>query len=289
MFLIIGLIGLGLFVAFGVYLYLVQDKMVFFPARELEASPADINLSFEEVLIPVTATENIHGWYIPAFPADPESDHPVVLFFHGNGGNISHRLPTVEFLTETGADVFMIDYRGYGRSDGRPSEKNMYEDASAAYRWLIGGKEITPERIVLFGRSLGGAVAIDLASRVECGGLIVESSFSSAVDMGRMMFPYFPVSLLVKHRFESISKITRVKCPILITHSRDDEMVPFRMGRALYDKARTPKKMLELTGGHNDRDYMGTAAYRKNLENMLIKRDFTDWRSVADVQNSHRR
>jgi len=268
---------------------MAQDRMVFYPTQELEFSPADIRLAFENVYIEVAPFEKIHGWYIPATGGSfqyPGGGKPVVLFFHGNGGNIAHRLPTIQYFDELGADLFLIDYRGYGSSDGRPTEENMYADAGAAYRWLVEQKGKRADQIVIFGRSLGGAVAIDLATRVECAGLIVESSFSSAVDMGKTMFPYFPVGLLMRYKFDSIGKISRVSCPVLVTHSREDEIVPFWMGEALYTEARGLKKLYEFAGNHNSRDYMQAAEYHKALEGLLFTRDFADWSGAEDSSGS---
>ncbi|MCK4373244.1 MAG: alpha/beta hydrolase [candidate division Zixibacteria bacterium] len=276
-FLVVVTIAVGGFVAFGVYLYLIQDRMVFFPTRDLEASPGDIGLGFQEVRIDVTDGESIHAWYIPA----PSGSHvtgqsgdggaPTVLFCHGNAGNISHRLETIECLAALGANVMLFDYRGYGQSDGAPSETNMYADAAACYRWLTGSQGVRSDQIVLFGRSLGGAVAIELASRVDCAGLIVESSFTSAKEMGRLMFPYFPIGLLLRYEFNSIQKIGQINCPLLVTHSPSDDLVPFAMGRRLYDRAVDPKRFVELKGGHNERDYMADGAYIEAVRAILYR------------------
>ena len=274
-FLVVVIIAVGGFVAFGLYLYLSQDRMVFFPTRDLEASPGDIGLGFQEVRIDVTNGESIHAWYIPA-PSDSraigqsgDGGAPTVLFCHGNGGNISHRLETIECLTALGANVMLFDYRGYGRSGGAPSETNMYADAAACYRWLTGSQGVRSDQMVLFGRSLGGAVAIELASRVNCAGLIVESSFTSAKEMGQLMFPYFPTGLLLRHEFNSIQKIGQVNCPVLVTHSPSDDLVPFAMGQRLYAKSAEPKRFIELKGGHNERDYMSDGAYIEAVRAIL--------------------
>ena len=280
MLLIIGSIVVGAFVVFSLYLYLSQDRMVFFPTREMEVSPADIGLEFEDVFIEVGNSEKVHAWYVPARNKDNLDNNscaPTVLFFHGNGGNISHRLPTIELVVELGANIMLLDYRGYGRSDGVPGEDNMYHDAEACYRQLIETRGVSSDQIILFGRSLGGAVAIELATRVECAGLIVESSFTSAKAIGNLMFPYFPVGLLLKHKFASIEKIRNINCPLLETHSQDDDMVPFQMGRTLFEIARGPKLFFEISGLHNERYYMQDQSYRDCIENILINRHFDDW------------
>ncbi|MDH3890863.1 MAG: alpha/beta hydrolase [candidate division Zixibacteria bacterium] len=280
MLLIIGSVAVGAFVAFGLYLYLSQDRMVFFPSREMETTPAEIGLVFDDVFIEVTDSVQVHAWYVPAPDGNSGSNNshaPTVLFFHGNGGNISHRLPTVDLVVGLGANIMLVDYRGYGRSGGVPSEQNMYADALACYRWLTDTKETPSEQIMIFGRSLGGAVAIQLATQVECAGLIVESSFTSAKAMGNLMFPYFPVGLLLKHKFASIDKIKSVNCPLLVTHSKEDDMIPFQMGLALYEKGMGPKRVVEIEGLHNDRHYMQAESYRECIENILINRQFDNW------------
>jgi len=272
MLLIVAIIAVGGFVAFGIYLYLVQDRFVFYPTREIEATPADIGLDYRDVMIEVADGERIHAWYVPA-PAgsgaesDASAEHrrPTVIFCHGNGGNISHRLATIEFITKLDANIMLFDYRGYGRSGGSPSEANIYADADACYRWLLDKTNARPDRIVWFGRSLGGAVAVELATRAECAGLIVESSFTSAREMGRRMFPFFPVGLLLRYEFDSVAKIGRVNCPVLVTHSREDDIVPYSMGRRLSE----PKKFLDFTGDHNARGYMAQEDYLKAVRSII--------------------
>ena len=280
MMLIIGSVAVGAFLAFGIYLYLSQDRMVFFPTREIEATPADIGLDFDDVSIDMGDSEQIHAWYVPA-RTDDSADHisnaPTVLFLHGNGGNISHRLSTIELVVDLGANIMLFDYRGYGQSNGAPSEANMYADALACHHWLIKTRGVPSDHIILFGRSLGGAVAIELATRIECAGLIVESSFTTARAMGNLMFPYFPVGLLLKHKFASVDKIRNVNCPLLVIHSVEDDIIPFRMGRALFEKADRPKRILEITGLHNDRHYLQDSSYRECVENILINRRFDGW------------
>ncbi|UCD63874.1 MAG: alpha/beta hydrolase [Candidatus Zixiibacteriota bacterium] len=256
----------GIFVAISAYLYFNQRNMVFFPDRNLVTTPAQIGLTFEDVDIAVEAGERLHGWYVPG--ADSQNT-AAFLFCHGNAGNISHRLETIMFLHDLGASVLIFDYRGYGRSDGSPSESNAYADARACYDWLISEKDCLPGRIFVFGRSLGGAVAVDLAAGVACAGLIVESSFTSAAAMARRMFPVFPTGLLLRYRFDSAEKIKSVSVPVLVIHSPHDELVPFEMGRELFRSANEPKKFLEITGDHNNQQYFEDLAYRRAFVDLL--------------------
>ncbi|HWR82555.1 MAG TPA: alpha/beta hydrolase [Candidatus Deferrimicrobium sp.] len=249
--------------------YFLQDRLVFYPTREFAVTPDQLNLPFEDVFIHVTPRDRIHGWYFRAPTRAMHGRTPVVLFCHGNAGNISHRLETVDLVLRLGGDIFVFDYRGYGRSDGSASEDRVYADAEACYHWLVGQKGIIPEDIILFGRSLGGAVAVEVARRVCCGGLIVESTFTSVADMARKIFPYFPVRYLLKYEFDSLRKIGSVTCPILVTHSPEDELVPSEMGERLFAAANAPKQFVHLRGGHNDRDFFEDAPYKEALRAFL--------------------
>ncbi len=259
--------------AFGFYLYFSQDRMIFYPTRDIEITPDEAGIEYEDIFIEVAPGVRINAWYFPR-RSDGGGESPpdyrrTVLFCHGNGGNISHRLETVEVLLDLGVDVLLFDYRGYGRSDGSPSEANLYVDAIACLDWLSTVKNVPSESVVVFGRSLGGAVAIDLARRRSCAGLIVESSFTSAADMGRLMFPYFPVGVLLKHGFDSVEKIDRVNCPVLVMHSPDDEMIPFRMGQTLFERAKEPKEFVSITGPHNEREFLSDQLYLAALRRLV--------------------
>ena len=254
------------FAGLSALLYFGQGRMIFQPTSRHEHGAEKSGLGYEDVRLPVGDDQKIHGWY---FPCELGDTAPTVLFFHGNAGNISHRLSTAQFFVGLGVNFFMFDYRGYGQSDGSPSEDALYADARAAYDWLLVTKGIDPDRLFLFGRSLGGAVAVDLATRVKCGGLVVESSFTSTSDMGQRMFPHLPVRLLVRYRFDSLGKIGRVNCPVLVTHSPDDEMIPYEMGRDLFDAAGPHKTFIPLEGRHNDRGYLQNDKYLNGLRRFL--------------------
>ena len=259
------IVAVGLFFLACATVYFHQTRLVFHPTRELVVTPDQLGFNYEDVHIEVARGEQVHGWYLRT----GSKQAPVVLFCHGNAGNISHRLETADLILDIGADILLFDYRGYGQSDGAPSEKNVYADTEACYRWLVDHEAVPPEKIVLFGRSLGGAVAVELAHRVKCRGLIVESSFTSTADMGRRMFPWLPVRYLLRHHFDSIKKISTVGCPVLITHSPDDEMVPYEMGRQLYAAAKQPRRFVSLRGGHNEREYFLNSSYTSALRDII--------------------
>ncbi len=260
----------AVYAAVCVYIYMAQDRMFYFPTKSFAVNPDDYDLEFQDVFINVGQSDSIHAWY---FPQPQNSDSvKTVLFCHGNGGNISYRVQTAIFLLQRGVNVMLFDYRGYGRSSGRPTETNTYGDVKAAYDWLISEKSAIPNDIIIFGRSLGGAVAVDLASKVSCGGLIVESSFDSAIEMARGLFPFFPVGLLIKYDYDSISKIPKINCPKLFTHSRSDDLVPFDRGKRLFEAAPEPKSFYEISGRHNERNYFDIPGYISVIEELLHNR-----------------
>ncbi|MCX5796650.1 MAG: alpha/beta hydrolase [Elusimicrobia bacterium] len=237
---------------------------LFFPSRDMEADPGALGLAFEDLRLMAADGTSVHGWFVPL-----ASESPVVVFCHGNAGNISHRLDKLGALRRAGASVLLFDYRGYGRSSGRPDEQGTYLDAEAAYRWLAEEKQVPAGRIVIHGESLGGAVALELALRRRAAGLVLESTFTSVVDMCRRIFPFLPAQLIVRFRYDTLSKIPRLSCPLLVMHSPDDDIVPFAMGRRLYEAAPGPKAFLAMRGGHNDGFLDTGPAYEKAIADFL--------------------
>ncbi len=262
MLLWIPIIIIGVYLALMIYIYLNQDKMVFYPTDDFSLQPEQLGLTYENIQIEIHKDTIIHGWF---FPSKDSTDSKAVLFCHGNAGNISHRLETAQYLHDLGVAVFMFDYRGYGYSTGEPSEEGVYNDAENSLDWLVQTKNYKPEDIIIFGRSLGGAVAVELAGRVQSGGLIVESSFTTVGDLGKKMFPIFPIKSLIRYSFNSLDKIAKISTNKLITHSPDDEMIPFQMGKKLFEAAKEPKQFVSLSGGHNSRAYFNDSAYKNAL------------------------
>ena len=257
----------GLMAALSLFLYFGQGAIMFIPSRTIDITPDQAGLDYEDIFLEVTGGERINAWYFPVSDSTPSTR--TVLFCHGNAGNISHRLPTIRLLLDLGVNVLIFDYRGYGRSEGKSTEASMYADVRAAYAWLLEAKKVNPANLFLFGRSLGGAVAIDLAVTSECAGLIMESSFTSTADMGQRLYPFLPVRWLVRYAFDSMSKIGQLNCRVLITHSPDDEMIPIDMGRRLFEAAAGEKVFVALEGGHNDRLYFDNAKYLNSLREFL--------------------
>lgn len=235
----------------AILIYFFQPKLIFFPHNEIEATPALISLQYEDIALATTDGEVLNAWWIP----HPEA-RASLLFLHGNAGNISHRLDSINIFHQLGLSVLIIDYRGYGKSTGNPSEQGTYVDAETGWDYLLKEKHIVSDNIIIFGRSLGGAVATWLAEKHPPAGLIVESSFTSVSDMGKHYYPYLPTSLLARIKYSSIGRIANVKSPTLFIHSKDDEIIPYIHGKQLFTEAlkdtTTAKLFLDTIGGHND-------------------------------------
>lgn len=261
-------IGGVLYACICLYLFFMQGKLLFYPdlpSRKITATPAKIGLDFEQVTITTSDNVRIRGWFLPAQQAKG-----VLLFFHGNAGNISHRLDSLAIFHRLGLSTLIIDYRGYGESEGRISEQGTYLDAEAAWRYLTETKGIEPNEIVIFGRSLGGAVAANLAVRTSPAGLILESVFSSVPDMAAQLYPVFPVRLLARYQYDVKKAVQNITCPVLVIHSPDDEIIPFANGVKVYEAAAQPKTFLKIGGGHNDGFLVSGDIYRQGLERSIL-------------------
>jgi len=241
---VVGLLSCGIIIAL---VYFFQDRLLYFPSSKMTGTPEEAGLEFEEVHFRAGDGTALHGWYVPARAA-----RATLLFCHGNGGNISHRLESILIFNGLGLNVFIFDYRGYGLSSGRPSEQGTEQDALAAWHWLAKEKQANPEKLIIFGRSLGGAVAAGLACVRGAAGLVLESSFTSYCDIGREHYPWLPVRLIARYRYATLEKVSCLDMPVLVVHSPDDDLVPFGHGRALYDACAGQKYFLEISGGHND-------------------------------------
>jgi uncharacterized protein len=246
--------------------YFRQDKMLYEPDKEITGNPQEIGLSYTETSFVTQDGINISGWYIPA-----KEEKGVVLFCHGNAGNISSCLGRIGVLNRLGLSTLIFDYRGYGQSSGRPSENGTYLDAEAGWDYLINIAKKSPARCIIYGHSLGGAIAAELALRKNPGVLVLEAAFTSVPDFGSRIYPWLPVSLISKYRYATINKIGLIKCPILIIHSPKDEMIPFEYGMQLYEKASLPKEFLEIKGEHNSGFMTSGELYQNGLKSFLDK------------------
>jgi len=255
------------YLAVCLLVYLMQAQVIFFPnmpGRQLEATPRAINLDYEDVYARTGDGETIHGWFIPATDAKLS-----LLFCHGNAGNISHRLESIALFNALGINVLIFDYRGYGQSTGTVSELGFYRDAEAIWRELTVQRAIPAESILIFGRSLGAAVASQLSAKVRPGAVILESAFASVPDMAAKLYPFLPVHLLSRFQFNNIEHVKRIQSPLLVIHSEADEIIPFAQGQAVYASADEPKRFMRIQGSHNGGFLSSGHVYTGGLEAFL--------------------
>jgi fermentation-respiration switch protein FrsA (DUF1100 family) len=256
----------GTYIILAGFLFVYQPHLVYYPERILVADPGTIGLSFENVSFETADGVGLSGWSIPGVGTSG-----VILFCHGNAGNISHRLESVQMFHRLGLDVFIFDYRGYGQSKGKPTEQGTYKDAEAAWRYLTETRRVSPDRIVVFGRSLGGAIASWLAQTHPPGALILESAFTSIPDVAATRYPYLPVRWLSRFQYDTAEFLGGVDCPILIVHSREDELMPFGHGRQLFEVAGEPKRFLEISGTHNEGFITSGRHYEDGLSAFILE------------------
>ena len=262
-FLFVVVAGYGLIIA---VVYLMQGRMLYLPnvsGRELAMTPSDVGMDYEDVSIGAADGVTLHGWFVGG------SSSQVLLFFHGNAGNISHRLESIRQFQNLGLSVFIIDYRGFGQSDGRTTEEGIYLDADAAWRYLSEDRGIPDSNIVIFGRSLGASVAAHLATQHQPLALIVESSFTSVPDIAQELYPWLPARWLSRFSHSTRDYIEDVRCPVLVTHSRDDEIIPFHHGEAIFAAANEPRTFLPLRGSHNDAFLRDERVYIEGVRTFL--------------------
>ena len=248
------------------YTDLIDRYFVFFPDREVFQDPGDSGLDFEDVFFTAADGVRLHGWFVPG------RDETTLVWFHGNAGNIAHRVDNVaELHAKLGVSVFIFDYRGYGKSEGEVSEHGTYLDAEAALVYVRSRDGVAEDRLVLFGRSLGCAVAVETATRSEVYAVVLESPFTSLRAMARRHYPLLsPISLLIKTKYDCLAKIADIDAPLMVLHGDRDEVVPYEMGREIFEAANPPKRFYAIEGaGHNDTYLVGGAAYYDALASFL--------------------
>ena len=256
----IAAIGVGIYVLLAMVLYLAQPRLVFFPSRELATLPTPYGLEYEDIQLRTQDGVELHGWFLPAPTA-----LATLLFFHGNAGNISHRLESIQLFHDIGLDVMIIDYRGYGQSTGHASEQGTYLDADAAWTYLVEQRGVDPMQIIVFGRSLGAAVASWIAIKHQPAALILESTFTSIPDIAAHYYPLLPVRWLARIRYDNRSRLAKVQCPVLVIHSKDDEIIPYAHAKQLFEMATSPKQLLEIAGDHNRGFLMSRLQYSQGI------------------------
>ena len=246
--------------------YFMQGRMLYLPevpGRTLTMTPTNVGMDYQDVSIETTDGVTLHGWFIAGRSSQ------VLLFFHGNAGNISHRLDSIRQFQELGLSVLIIDYRGYGQSGGRTTERGIYRDADAAWRYLTEDRGISASDIVIFGRSLGASAASRLAAQHQPLALIVESSFTSIPDIAQELYPWLPARWLSRFSHATRDYVRDVRCPVLVVHSRDDEIIPFRHGEAIFASANEPRTLLALRGTHNDSFLRDERVYIEGIRTFL--------------------
>ncbi|MGM0423890.1 MAG: alpha/beta hydrolase [Thermodesulfobacteriota bacterium] len=278
---LLGVIG-GLFIL-GALGYFLQPLLLYFPEPEIEATPEKLGLSYQDVWLQSSQGNKIHAWFIPG-PGGVEA--PVVLFMHGNSGNISHRLDLLRIVQELGLACLMPDYQGYGQSQGKPSEQGMYQDAHAAWDFLVEEKGVQPEQVVVWGHSLGGPVAARLAMDREPGALILDSTFTSVSEMGRKLYPFLPVKHVFRYKYPTQDYLQQTQAPVLVVHSSEDGLVPFELGRKLYQAAPSPKEFLEIRGEHDYGFVTSFDLYAKGVEGFLQAKTSV-WAAKRQESSAH--
>ncbi|MEA3560690.1 MAG: alpha/beta hydrolase [Candidatus Omnitrophota bacterium] len=221
-------------------------------------------MDYEDIYFQTSDSCRLNAWFIPA-----SRSRATILFCHGNAGNISHRLEIIRLFNRLNLNTFIFDYRGYGKSKGWVSENGTYLDAQAAYDYLVSRDDVTGDKIIIYGKSLGAAIAIDLAAKTKPCALISESAFGSVLEIGRVFYAHLPLKLMLTMRYDNISKIRGLDMPKLIIHSIDDEIVPFEQGRRLFNEAGEPKEFYQMCGGHNDAFLMAKQEFKEKIDQFL--------------------
>ncbi len=251
---------LGAYATVCILLYLFQSRLVYEPDRQVVGSPAEVGLSYRDVELLSADGVPLAGWWVPH-----DESRGVLLFCNGNSGNISHLLGRLATYHDLGLSVLVFDYRGYGASGGQPTEEGTYRDVEAAWNYLVGEREIAPEKILVYGWSLGGPIAAWLAQRYSPAKLVLESTFTSLPDLAGQIYPLFPTRLLARFQYNTGDYLTRVRCPILVVHSRGDQLIPFAHGQQLYQSFNGPRTLLEIEGDHGDGFSFSEQRYKEAL------------------------
>jgi fermentation-respiration switch protein FrsA (DUF1100 family) len=256
----------GLLLGLWLMLRWFEHSQVYHPTHSFVANAGELGRPYEDAVFTAVDGTKLHGWFFPGTTNSPHS-RQVIIVCHGNGGNISHRVDLCGTLLETGVSVLSFDYRGYGRSEGRPSEAGTYADAEAAYDWLR-GKGFAPEHVIAYGESLGGGVATELAVRRPTGGLILQSTFTSIPAIGAELFPWLPVKWLSRIQYATSRKLPSIKVPVLVMHSKDDGMIAYHHAETNFAAANQPKLFCEINGNHNY-PLMNRSRFMRGIEDFL--------------------
>lgn len=259
------LIVIFVVIAFKVLFILLEQKSLYHPYKEIPETPKNLRINFEEINFKTTDGQLLNGWFVPAKAAKV-----TVLYCHGNAGNMYHRLRKVKFFYEMGVNFFIFDYRGYGKSAGKPTEKGLYKDAQAAYDYLVSRNDVDRNKIIVYGKSLGGPVAANLCLNRQVSALILEGSFASVVLRAQQLYPLLPMRFLITQKYDTMAKVKNLRIPKLIAHGRQDEVISFHHGETLYKSAAEPKQFLPFEGAHNDDVFVTSADFKVELEQFFV-------------------
>ncbi|MBU1218335.1 alpha/beta hydrolase [Myxococcota bacterium] len=256
----------GIYMIVCSLMYFFQHRFVYYPVKAHVAVPSEAGVPWEDIFFTTIDNVKLHGWYMT------EGNAPfTILFMHGNAGNISHRTMFYrKFISMKYFNVFAFDYRGYGKSKGKPTEKGTYLDALAAYNWLTKTKKIRPESIIIYGRSLGGAVAAQLATQVPAGGLILDSTFTSLNDVASRVFRFLPVRLISRYSYNTLGRIQDIKSPVLIFHSPVDDLISFSHASKLHGKFGDRATLVKTCGDHLNGFLGCEAVYTEGLRTFIV-------------------
>ena len=264
---IVAAVIIGIYFFSAVYKYFTQSSHVYHPKKEIISTPIEIGLTYKDIVFKSSDDIDLSGWYIPA-----NRSKKVILLLHGNGGNISTRVTFIDyFCKELGLSTFIFDYRGYGKSEGRATERGTYLDAEAAWKYLTGLMKIKDRDIIVFGRSLGGPIAAGLAKKVSPGALILDSTFTSIKDMAAHIYPLLPVKKIFRFDYPTLDYLKGVRCPVLVIHSRDEDYIPFSHGKKLFEAANEPKHFLEIRGDHRNNYLESKEDYLEGIGSFIKK------------------
>jgi pimeloyl-ACP methyl ester carboxylesterase len=255
--------GIG-FALYGGQVFLRQRTIVFRPSRETPWDPGSFHQEFEDLWLSLPNGKKAHGWWLPRKQA-----RKLVFFLPGSIGNVSHELSTLAFLLSLDAAVITVDYPGFGKSEGKPSESGCYAAATAAWEYAVQQKGIEPRNVIVFGRSVGATVGAHLAARKNCGGLVCHGGFTSLPDVAAAAYPYLPARFFCYIRFNTLKYVDLCRCPVLVMHSSNDHVIPPAHGRKIFEKANHPKRFLPLTGDHYGNDWQASPGLREALSSLL--------------------
>ena len=265
------------YIGLAIALYFGQSNLVYMPSKDVIETPETLGIKFEDIQIVTKDNVNLDAWFVPA-KDDNLVGKGVILFCHGNGGNISNRLSYLPIFRDLGLSTLLFDYRGYGKSEGKPTEEGTYADVEAVWQYLTQEKQIPPQKIIIYGESLGGAIASYLAEKTtqpdgknSAGGLVLASTFTSISDRASELYPFLPIRWLSRFSYNSIDRLPNIKIPVLLIHSTDDEIIPFTHGDRNFQVANQPKTLVKIHGDHNGGFLDSLETYRNGLNEFIQK------------------